>query len=108
MVQGHPSFVDEWIHKEYPLLCKMTAGAELDNLKWNNSWFLTDTLIKEGSDMKSTERDQREPILSPEKRDQIMEKARSVKRQRDQQLEDILKVVENLEMKMSTIKIIEF
>ena len=50
-----------------------------------------------------------------------MEKARSVKHKRDQQLEDILKVVENLEMKhvdlmretiplmkLSTIKIIEF
>ena len=100
MVQGHPLFIDEWIDKEYPLLCKLTAGAELDNLKWNNSWFLTvDTSIKEGSDMQSRETDQREPILSPEKRDQIMEKARSVKHKRDQQLEDILKVVENLEMK---------
>ena len=73
-VQGHPSFVDEWIDKEYPLLCKLTAGAELDNLKWNNSWFLTDTLIEEGSDVQSTETDQREPILSLEKRDQIMKK----------------------------------
>ena len=99
MVQGHPSFIDEWIDKKYPLLCKLTAGAELDNLKWNNSCFLTDTSIEEGSDMQSRETDQRESILSPEKRDQIMEKARSVKHKRDQQLEDILKVVENLEMK---------
>ena len=99
MVQGHPSFVDEWIDKEHPMLCKLTAVAELDNLKWNNSWFLTDTLIEEGSDVQSTETDQREPIPSPEKRDQIMEKARSVKHKKDQQLEDILKVVENLEMK---------
>ena len=37
IVQGHPSFVDEWIDNEYPLLCKLTAEAELDNLKWNNS-----------------------------------------------------------------------
>ena len=49
--------------------------------------------------MQSRETDQREPILSPEKRDQIVKKARSVKHKRDQQLEDILKVVENLEMK---------
>ena len=60
---------------------------------------MTETLIEEGSDVQSTETDQREPILSREKRDQIMEKARSVKHKRDQQLEDISKVVENLEMK---------
>ena len=99
MVQGHPSFVYIWIDKEYLLLCKLTAGAELDNLKWNNSWFLTDTLIKKGIDVQSTETNQCEPILSPETRDQITEKARSVKHKRDQQLEDILKVVGNLEKK---------
>ena len=49
--------------------------------------------------MQSTETDQHEPILSSEKRDQITGKARSVKHKRDQHLEDILKVVENLEMK---------
>ena len=68
MVQGHPSFIDEWIDKECPLLCKLTAGAELDNLKWNNSWFLTDTSIEEGSDMQSRETDQREPITTTDNR----------------------------------------
>ena len=48
MLQGHPSFIDEWIDKKYPLLCKLIAGAEFDNLKWNSSWFLTDTSIEEG------------------------------------------------------------
>ena len=66
MIQGNHLVLDELIDKEFSVLAKLADKENYDDLHWNNVWL-------------KSEKDIQRPSLSPERKEEIREKAKQVR-----------------------------
>ena len=73
MIQCNHFVLNQWIDKEFPVLAK---HADDDDLNWNNSWL-------------KSEEDKQKPPLSPERKEEIREKARQARNKKDDETDNL-------------------
>ena len=61
-------------------------GEDYDDLHWNNLWL-------------KSEEDEQRPPLSPERKEEIREKARQVRNKKDDEIDNLQKAVDSIEVK---------
>ena len=86
MIQGNNLVLDQWIDKEFPVLAKLADGEDYDDLHWNNLWL-------------KSEEDEQRPPLSPERKEEIREKARQVRNKKDDEIDNLQKAIDSIEVK---------
>ena len=86
MIQGNNLVLDQWIDKEFPVLTKFADGEDYDDLHCNNLWL-------------KSEEDEQRPPLSPERKEEIREKARQVRNKKDDEIDNLQKAIDSIEVK---------
>ena len=86
MIQGNHLVLDQWIDEEFPVLAKLADGENYDDLHWNNLWL-------------KSEEDEKRPPLSRERKEGIREKARQVRNKKDDEIDNLQKAIDSIEVK---------